>query len=150
MFIYESGNSLNLTFKGCVPVENPDVVIKGYKDGATLTVNGTTYGSGTDEFEGKAQTFVYQKDGKLVITFRGIAGMSDPEVTIDEDKDNACYVIVIGNQSVTLSIVDESVVVTEQTDNSVEEETSKTEPEEPKSEPEGPTFDLPEYTEEEE
>ena len=33
MFIYENGNSLNLTFEGSIPVENPDIVIKGYEDG---------------------------------------------------------------------------------------------------------------------
>ena len=111
MFVYERENSLNLTFKGSLPVENPDVVIKGFKDGATLTVNGTTYGSGSEEFEGKAQTLVYQKDGKLVITFRGIAGMSDPEITIDEDKQNDCYTVVVNGESVTLSIVDDRILV---------------------------------------
>lgn len=131
MFVYERENSLNLTFKGSLPVENPDVVIKGFKDGATLTVNGTTYGSGSEEFEGKAQTLVYQKDGKLVITFRGVAGMSDPEITID-DIGSDCYAIVVSGESVTLSVVGDKVeVVAEEVhEPSDEDDTPAADPEE--------------------
>ena len=32
MFVYEVGNALNLTFKGNLPVENPEVVLKGYEN----------------------------------------------------------------------------------------------------------------------
>lgn len=110
MFIYENDNSLNLTFKGKAPVENPEVVIKGYTDGASLTVNGKTYGvkEGT-EFEGNAKTFAYQKDGKLLITFRGLAGMTDPEVTIDEIE-NDVFAIIVSGESVTLSVVDGNII----------------------------------------
>lgn len=140
MFVYERDNSLNLTFKGSIPVENPDVVIKGYEDGATLTVNDTVFGKGSKEFEGKAKTFVYQKDNKLMITFRGIAGMSDPEVTID-DLGNDNYEVVVDGEATTLVIAEGKVEIT--TDVDVEE----TEVEEPIVEPEAPA--EPEVIEEE-
>ena len=149
MFIYESDNSLNLTFKGSMPVDNPDIVIKGYTDGATLTVNNNKIcGNGSKEFEGKAKTFVYQKDGKLVITFRGIEGMSNPEVTIDENETNK-YTVVVDGTSVKLSITDEGVTTSEYsepTQTTVEEPVSNeptvTEDENPTVDPE----DEPEET----
>ena len=115
MFVYEKDNSLNLTFEGSIPVKNPDVVIKGYQDGATLTVNGTVFGKGSKEFEGKAKTFVYQKDNKLMITFRGIAGMSDPEVTMD-DLGNDNYEVVVDGEPVTLVIKATKVEITTKVD----------------------------------
>ena len=115
MFVYEKDNSLNLTFTGSIPVENPDVVIKGYEDGATLTVNDTVFGKGSKEFEGKAKTFVYQKDNKLMITFRGIAGMSDPEVTID-DLGNDNYEVVVDGEPITLVIKENKVEITTKVD----------------------------------
>ena len=108
MFIYEKGNSLNLTLESNIPVENPEVVITGYEDGATLTVNGSVFGNGSKEFSGKAKTFVYQKSGKLFITFHGIAGMSNPEVTIDDLGDNN-YEVVVDGKSVTLTIAEGKV-----------------------------------------
>lgn len=147
MFIYESDNSLNLTFKGSIPVDNPDIIIKGYKDGATLTVNNTVFGKGNEEFEGRAKTLVYQKDGKLVITFRGIEGMLNPEVTIDEIETNK-YTAVVGDSSVTLSITDDKVTIddSESTQTEVEgpasNEPTVTEDENPTVEPE----DEPEET----
>ena len=140
MFIYENGNSLNLTFEGNIPVENPDVVIKGYEDGATLTVNGTVFGKGSKEFEGKAKTLVYQRDNKLVITFRGVEGMNDPEVTIDALSDNN-YAVVVDGQSTILTIVNGKVEV------STEEDVEETKVEEPVVEPEVPA--EPEVIEEE-
>lgn len=131
MFVYERDNSLNLIFEGNIPVENPDVVIKGYEDGATLTVNGTVFGKGSKEFEGKAKTLVYQKDNKLVITFRGVEGMNEPEVTIDDLGDNN-YAIVVDGEATTLAIKNGKVEITEEVD--VEE----TEVEEPVVEPEVP------------
>ena len=110
MFVYENGNSLNLTFKGNIPVTNPEVVIKGYKNGATLTVNGTVYGNGNEEFEGKAETLVYQKDDKLMITFLGITGMTDPEVVID-DLGEDMYEVALRSTIVTLHIVNDGVEV---------------------------------------
>ena len=134
MFVYERDNSLNLTFEGSIPVENPDVVIKGYEDGATLTVNGTVFGKGSKEFEGKAKTLVYQKDNKLMITFRGIAGMSNPEVTID-DLGNDNYAVVVGEDQVTLSIVNDTIIPVTEVIQPDEEETKT---EEPVVEPEAP------------
>ena len=115
MFIYENDNSLNLTFEGNIPVENPDVVIKGYEDGATLTVNGTVFGKGSKEFEGKAKTLVYQKDKKLMITFRGVAGMNSPEVTID-DLGNDIYEVVVDGEATTLAIKEGKVEITTEVD----------------------------------
>lgn len=121
MFIYENGNSLNLTFKGNIPVENPEIVIKGFVEGASLTVNGETFGiaEGT-EYTEKSKTLVYQRDNKLMITFRGISGMSNPEVTIDDlGEDN--YSVVVSGESVTLKIVDDSVqTVTDPVENTQE------------------------------
>ena len=136
MFIYEKGNSLNLTFKGSIPVDNPEVVIKGFVDGVTMTVNGTVFGSGSEEFEGKAKTLVYQKDGKLMITFRGVLGMEKPEVVIDETGDDT-YLVTIGEDTVTLSIVDDAVVIGEKTTaqtTEVEEPVAPANVEEPKEE----------------
>lgn len=111
MFIYEKGNSLNLTFKGHLPVETPDVSIKGYKNGAALFVNGLMYGvADGEEFEGKAKTVVYQRDRKLMITFRGVEGMSNPEVMIDEISEGV-YAVEIGSDIVTLTVVEEGVLV---------------------------------------
>lgn len=123
MFVYEKGNSLNLTFKGSTPVDNAEVVIKGYEDGATLTVNGTVYGNGTKEFEGRAKTLVFQRDNKLMITFKGIAGMEDPEVTLDETKKGVVNAVVCGT-AITINYTEEDVTVGEQTTESsnVEEE----------------------------
>lgn len=111
MFIYENGNSLNLTLTGNKPVETPDVIVKGYKNGASVTVGESVYGvKNGEEFEGKAKTFVYQRDNKLAITFKGVAGITDPEVTID-DIGSDCYAIVVSGESVTLSVVEDKVVV---------------------------------------
>ena len=140
MFIYENGNSLNLTFEGNIPVENPDVVIKAYEDGATSTVNGTVFAKGSKEFEGKAKTLVYQRDNKLVITFRGVEGMNDPEVTIDALGNNN-YAVVVDGEATTLAIKEGKVEIT--TDVDVEE----TKVEEPVVEPEAPAD--PEVIEEE-
>ena len=144
MFVYERDNSLNLTFEGSIPVKNPDVVIKGYEDGATLTVNGTVFGKGSKEFEGKAKTLVYQKDNKLVITFRGVEGMNDPEVTID-DLGNDNYEVVVDGEATTLAIKEGKVEITTEVEN------NKTE--DPVVEPETPSeapiteIDLPESVE---
>lgn len=131
MFIYENGNSLNLTFEGTIPVENPDVVIKGYEDGATLTVNNTVFGKGSKEFEGKAKTLVYQKDKKLMITFRGVEGMNSPEVTID-DLGNNTYEVVVDGEATTLAIKEDKVEIT------TEVAVAETKTEEPVVEPEVP------------
>lgn len=139
MFVYESGNSLNLTFKGSIPVETPDVVIKGYKDGATVTIAGTTYGTASEEFEGKASTLVFQSAGKLMITFKGISGMETPDVTLDEVSAGVVNVTV-GDTSIVVEYTDSSVSVKESAP--AEEEPAKTE--EPKTEPE----DIPEDVEE--
>ena len=109
MFVYEKGNSLNITFKGSIPVENPELVVKGYEDGATLTVNGTVYGNGSKEFEGRAKTFVFQKDGKLMITFKGVAGIENPDVTVDETSDG--IVVDIDGTAVTLEYTADGVAV---------------------------------------
>ena len=143
MFVYERDNSLNLTFTGNTPVENPDVVIKGYEDGATLTVNGTVFGKGSKEFEGKAKTLVYQRDKKLMITFRGVAGMTDPEVTIDELNDDN-YAVVVDGEVTTLAIKEGKVEITTEVD------TENNKSEDPVVEPEIPAeapnteIDLPE------
>lgn len=134
MFVYENGNSLNLTLTGNLPVETPDVVIKGYKNGASVIVGENVYGvKDGEEFDGKAKTFVYQKDGKLAITFNGVDGINTPEVTIDEIG-NEVYAVVVSGESVTLSIVEGKVIpVAEETEeeeiNPVVEPVKEEEPE---------------------
>ena len=110
MFIYEKGNTINLTFSGLIPVENPEVVIEGFKNGAKVTVNGTSFGvtSKEEPFEGKAKTFVYQRDGKLMITFKGVEGMSDPDVVIDEVSDK-CYSVTAGNTTKMFTVDNNSI-----------------------------------------
>lgn len=128
MFIYEKGNTINISLTGSKPVETPDVVINGYTDGATLTVGSSVYGKGSKVFDCKAKTLVYQKDEKLMITFRGIEGMTDPEITVDEIEDNVFDVVVCG-EAVRLSIVDDEVVVGESTKTDEEVTPVKEEPE---------------------
>ena len=127
MFVYEQGNSLNITLKGSIPVENPDISIKGYKDGAILTVNGVNYGTASEEFEGRAKTFVYQKDGKLMITFKGIEGMSSPDVILDETSDGVVNAVV-GSTSLVINYSNDVFSVegtTTEDDNSEEEKESE-------------------------
>lgn len=128
MFVYENGNSLNVTFKGNRPVDNPEVIVKGYVDGATLTVNGTVYGIGSEEFENKAKTFVFQKDGKLNITFKGNEGIENPEVTLDETSVGVVTAVVCG-KTITLNYDAEGVTVVGS------EEPTSVEPEVPAQEP---------------
>lgn len=146
MFVYESGNSLNLTFKGSIPVETPEVVIKGYKNGASLSINSSEVISVADpvEFEGKAKLFVYQKEGKLMITFNGIEGMSNPEVTLDETSDGVVEAVVNG-ESVSITYTDESVSVTSETVTE-QPEPEVTEPEIPEPEVTEPEVVEPEVT----
>lgn len=112
MFIYENGNSLNLTFEGSMPVQNPEVVIKGFVNGATVEVNGAEVISvnSPEEFENKARLFVFQREGKLMITFNGVSGIDSPEVTIDEIEDNT-YTVTANGESVTLVVADNAVTV---------------------------------------
>ena len=155
MFVYEKGNSLNLTFKGNIPVENPEVIIKGYKNGAYLTVNGTEVVSVADavEFENKAKTLVYQNADKLMITFRGFEGMTDPEVVLDETTKGVIDAVVNGT-AVTITYTDDNVSVGDSAETDVEEtpevEEDVTDEETETPETEGPTYDLPEFSEEEE
>lgn len=143
MFVYENGNSLNLTLAGNKPVQSPDtpdVVIKGYKNGASVIVGDSVYGvKSGEEFDCKAKTLVYQKDGKLAITFNGVDGINTPEVTIDEIG-NEVYAVVVSGESVTLSIVEGKVIpVAEETKEEEEEINPVVEPvkeEEPKVIPE--------------
>ncbi len=129
MFIYEKGNSINIAFSAAKPVETPDVIVKGYQNGAALIIGDKTFGVKDGvEYEGKAKTLVCQKDAKLIVTFRGIEGMNEPEVTIDEISDGVFDVVVSG-ESVKLSIVDGEVVIGEST--KVEEEVTPVKEEEP-------------------
>ena len=154
MFIYENGNSLNLTFKGNIPVDNPEVIIKGYTNGASLTVNGTEVVSvsNPEEFDCKAKTLVYQKDNKMMITFKGIDGMNDPEVTLNEVTKGTVEVVVNGTP-VTLTYTDTAVEVgsapaTTQVEETVEPtQPSNTVPKEPEVIDEG-TEEPEEVTEE--
>ena len=102
MFIYENNNTINLALSSSKPVTNPDLVIKGFQDGVKVTVDNVSYGKGSVEFTKKAPLIVYQKDNKLAITFKGVVGMDDPEVTIDKLTDTS-YSLVIDDVNVTLS-----------------------------------------------
>ena len=89
--------------------------------------------------------FAYQKGGKLAITFHGIDGMSNPEVTLDEVTPGVVDMVVNG-EAVVLNYTDSEVSVGEKSDDVVEE--PEQEPETPVED--GPTYELPEFTEEEE
>ena len=120
MFVYEQGNTLNVTFKANHPVENPEVVIKGYKDGATISVNDTTYGSGTEEFVKKSDILVYHKDNKLMITFKGIKGMSSPDIIIDEPSEGVADVTV-GTEHIVINYNEDAFSVEESSSKDTEE-----------------------------
>ena len=138
MFVYEKGNTLNITFSGSIPVKKPEVVLTGYKNGVSLTVIDEVVIPVADavEFDGAAQKLVYQKDSSLKITFHGIAGMAAPEVTVDEVAPGV-VTVVIGDASCTLNYTDTGVTVAEET--SVEPANIPAEPQkevEPTVEPE--------------
>ena len=133
MFIYENGNSLNLTLVSNKPVENPDVVIKGYKNGAAVVVGEVVYGvKNGEEFDGKANLLVYEKDDKLAITFNGPCGIDSPEVTINSIGDDKYELVINNEDAVTLAIVGNIVEpVTKgygRRHNPVKEEPAKEEP----------------------
>jgi hypothetical protein len=114
MFVYETKNSLNLVFNGYVPVSTPDVEIRGYKNGAALLVKGSPVIDieSPEYFEGKAKTLAYQKDGKLYVTFQGIPGMQDPEVSLDESVKGTVEVVVNGTTAtLKYNDADDSVTV---------------------------------------
>ena len=143
MFLFEKDGSLNLTLKGNYPVENPDVIIKGYTTGAALIVNGTTYGvKDGEELGRKAKLFVYQKDDKLALTFRGIEGMNNPELTFDQISDSVTSVIVNGD-SLLLDITSDKIEVT--TSSAPSGETQQ--PEINEDEPEDDEVIIPDVTE---
>lgn len=142
MFVYERGNSLNLTFKN-MPVENPEVVIDGYENGAEMSVNRKKVVSvdGAKEFDGKAKTLVYQKDDKLMITFHGVEGMKNPEVTLDETTKGTVDFVVNGTP-ITVVYDDESVDVSSSVTPASEPAQEQPHQEDPQpSEPEQPTED---------
>ena len=139
MFLYEDRNSLLLTFKDNKPVEDPEVIIRGYKNGAALIVNGEELVSvpNPEEFEDRSNTFVFQRDNELMITFRGALGTSDPEVTIDALEDDN-YKLYVNGEAVTLHLVDGTVEVVNTVIEPKEDNTSVTD--EP-IEDEGPVKD---------
>ena len=93
MFVYEDDKkaTLNVAFNTQTPVEAPEVVIEGYKNGAKVIVNGATAidVENAEKFETIRRPFVYQKNDVLNVTFQDNMPVEAPEVTIDaiaEDK----------------------------------------------------------------
>lgn len=93
MFVYvdDKKATLNVAFNTQIPVEAPEVVIEGYKNGAKVIVNGATAidVENAETFETIRRPFVYQKNDVLNVTFQDNMPVEAPEVTIDaiaEDK----------------------------------------------------------------
>lgn len=93
MFVYvdDKKATLNVAFNTQIPVEAPEVVIEGYKNGAKVIVNGATAidVENAEKFETIRRPFVYQKNDVLNVTFQDNMPVETPEVMIDaiaEDK----------------------------------------------------------------
>lgn len=131
MFVYEGKDSLNIALTSNVPVATPDIVVKGYKNGAAVIVGDNIYGvKSGEEFERAPKTLVYQKDNKLAITFNGVLGMSAPDVTVDE-LEPGLFALEASGEAVTLSIAEGKVhPVTEEDDELIDEPEEIKEPEE--------------------
>lgn len=148
MFVYEKGNTLNVVFNENRPVETPDLVIKGYVNGVSISLDGQEVVSVENpvEFENKADLRVFEKNNVLNMTYHGVEGMNNPEVTLNEEELGK-VVITANGKVITVSydandvvldneeepVVDNNIApveepisgeedVTEQTENEVEPE----------------------------
>lgn len=102
MFVYQKGNAINIALKATAPVDNPDVIIKGYNNGAALTVNGNDVITVEDAEEFNGSVYAFQRDNKLNITFHGVKGMNNPEITLDEETLGTIDAVINGT-SVTIT-----------------------------------------------
>ena len=144
MFVYEKKNSINITFTENKPVETPDIIVKGYQNGAAVIVGDQTFGVKDGvEFEKTAKTLVYQKDSKMMITFQGVAGMEAPDVVLDETAKGTVEVVV-GDDTVVLNFESGNVeIVTGEPTG----ETPEKEPEKPVEDDKQSETDLPDKVE---
>ena len=112
MFVYvnETNATLNVAFNTNVPVESPEVVIQGFKNGAKVMVNGAVAidVANAEAFETARRPFVYQRDNKLNITFKAAAPVETPEVTIDAISEDKAEIVANGN-SIRVTYTDNGV-----------------------------------------
>ena len=145
MFVYEQKNAINVVFKGNKPVETPDFVIKGYKNGAAIIVNGDEVIAVQNavEFDKPVSPIVFQRDNVLNITYQGIEGMKNPEVTINEIAEQEVEIVANG-ANVVLQYTEDGVVT------AVPEAVTEEPEETPESKEEPVEEDIPEEATEEE
>ena len=100
MFVYvdDKKATLNVAFNTQIPVEAPEVVIEGYKNGAKVIVNGATAidVENAEKFETIRRPFVYQKNDVLNVTFQDNMPVEVPEVTIDAIADDKVSITANG------------------------------------------------------
>lgn len=151
MFVYvdDKKATLNVAFNTQVPVEAPEVVIEGYKNGAKVIVNGTTAIdlAGAEKFDEMRRPFVYQKNDVLNVTFQGNAPVDAPEVVIDAIAEDKVSITANGN-NIRVTYTDEGVTF-EAPANSTGRKSRKQQPvvEEPTPVVETPSEEIPEVVE---
>ena len=101
MFVYvdDKAATINVAFNAKAPVENPEVVIQGFKNGAKVLVNGAVAIDVADaeKFDSIRRPFIYQKDDKLNVTFQATSPVEAPEVVIDSIADDKVSITANGN-----------------------------------------------------
>ena len=111
MYLYQKRDSLNLTLTENNPVETPDVSLVGYEDGVEILLDGTALNTVEHkELKDAAQIVAFQKNEKLYITFKGAAGVSDPEIEIDEETRGNVSIKISGD-TFNLTYTDKDVTV---------------------------------------
>jgi hypothetical protein len=100
MFVYvdDKAATINVAFNAKAPVENPEVVIQGFKNGAKVLVNGAVAIDVADaeKFDSIRRPFIYQKDDKLNVTFQATSPVEAPEVVIDSIADDKVSITANG------------------------------------------------------
>ena len=112
MFFYvdDKKATLNVAFNTQIPVETPEVVIEGYKNGAKIIVNGVTAidVENAEKFETIRRPFVYQKNDVLNVTFQDNMPVEAPEVTIDAIADDKVSITANG-KNIRITYTNEGV-----------------------------------------
>jgi hypothetical protein len=112
MFVYvdDKAATINVAFDAKVPVENPEVVIQGFKNGAKVLVNGAVAVDVADaeKFDSIRRPFIYQKDDKLNVTFQATSPVEAPEVVIDSIADDKVSITANGT-TIRVTYTDEGV-----------------------------------------
>lgn len=100
MFVYVDNKTatINVAFNAKAPVDSPEVVIQGFKNGAKVLVNGATAidVANAEKFEIEKSPFIYQKNDKLNVTFQATAPVETPDVVIDSIADDKVSITANG------------------------------------------------------